>query len=334
MSWKDSDQPRVAELLRNIIEQKRLAHAYIFYGRKGTGRKEMALELAKAINCERQSIDACDECPTCLQIQHRNHPDVMTIRPDGSVIKIAQLRELQAKFKFTPPKDFTRVVILEKADQMRDEAANSLLKFLEEPSSPMVAILITESLPDILPTIQSRCHKIHFPELPPEVKADRWRQRQIPEEMVNILAHLPYEVHIDQLELDTFQNLCTLVTKWGTQILSGNHAATLTITEEWMQNEIENDRTEMLLDILLLWFRDLLLARAGKQNQVFNQPECKDLANKYASSQLMLAMDNVLIARRLLVKQQLNRQAILEQMVLAIQENRLSMENDWKLIPI
>jgi DNA polymerase-3 subunit delta' len=331
-------QPHVAAFLLKALANGRVAHAYCFYGPGGTEKKEIALEFAKALNCEQKvDYDACGKCPSCLKIEHGNHPDVVTLKPDGTLFKIDQLRALQQQFRYTAPPGVTRVVILEEAEKMRTEAANSLLKFLEEPVSPMVAILITETPQAILPTILSRCGRIRFAELLPEQKEIELKNKGIEPETARILSHLPEEaIRLYEADTGRFPDLCEKVIAWSKQILSGSPEAYLTLFEEWLQTETSDDRLPLILDLLLLWLRDLLRFQLEHIEPVFltKKPDVEAQAYLKPSLFLLNAMDNVLIARRLLMKNNIQTQAVLEQMILSIQEGKLSMENGWQLIPM
>ncbi|MGA8943781.1 MAG: DNA polymerase III subunit delta' [Thermoactinomyces sp.] len=334
MSVNDFLQPHLLEIMQNAIRSGRLAHAYIFYGPKNTGKRELALELAKSVNCERQEGKACGECPSCIRIEHENHPEVVFLRPEGNVIRISQLRQLQSRFRYSAPEGVTRVAVLEEADKMRAEAANSLLKFLEEPWSAMMIILITERLADILPTIRSRCQLVRFPELPPAVRAEQYLKKGLPEKLARLFAYLPYRMEVEKEELSRIEQVCQKVTEWGSQILSPGPEALLTLSEVWFIEEVQAERTHLLLDILLLFYRDLMLYSLKGQAEVFHDPGMKRLSTIISSEKIVKAMDNVLIARRLLEKSQLSWQGVLEQMILSIQKDRLSMENGWQLIPL
>lgn len=314
--------------------KKRIAHAYIFHGPSGTGRMQMAIEFAKAINCQQSSHDACDTCPTCRTIAHGNHPDVVILHPDGSFIKMEQIRELKSRFMYSPPKDFTRIVILVEAEKMRSEAANSLLKFLEDPSSPMLAILITENEHAILPTIRSRCQIIRFHEVPAEKKKEAWLNQGAPESLAWILSHLSIDFN-DSLDFKELSDIISQTIHWGEQILNKNTQALLFPAESWMKN-VDSPIHSFILDVLLLWLRDIMYEQQGIPCRIFphEKEKLNHLAKTIPSTQLLLAMDNVLIARRLLSKQQLSHQGIFEQLVLAILDQRLITENDWQLIKI
>ena len=155
-------QDRAKQMLQNGLRNKQLSHAYIFNGPVGTGKQRMALALAQAIFCEQQSEDACGHCLECRKTENQNHPDLHWVQPEGNTIKIEQIRELQRQFTFRASSAQTKVYVILQADRMTVQAANSLLKFLEEPQSTVVAILITDNGHAMLPTIQSRAQWITF----------------------------------------------------------------------------------------------------------------------------------------------------------------------------
>ncbi|SFI61045.1 DNA polymerase III subunit delta' [Thermoflavimicrobium dichotomicum] len=317
-------QPQVIRFLQRALVTGQIAHAYCFYGPAGTGKKKMALELAKAINCEHQTADACDDCPTCRQIEHGNHPDIVILQPDGSFIKIDQLRALQEQFQYRAATGIMRVVIIEQAEKMRPEAANSLLKFLEEPVSPMVAILLTEQIQAILPTVLSRCQKVRFLELHPNIRLEKLKEQGVPPHLARILAHIPSELPEegeDRLSPKVVEDWCQRLITWNGDILTKGSMALLEIQYEWLQTAMEENQLSLILDLLLLWLRELLYYQLGQKAFLFPdwEQECRKQAFIWEQPRLLHAMETVMYARSQLTKF-VQPQAILEQMVLKIQE--------------
>jgi DNA polymerase-3 subunit delta' len=321
--------------LQNALKSGRVGHAYCFHGPGGTGKRRAALELAKALNCEEERTDPCDRCSSCRRIEHGNHPDVVTVKPDGAFIKIDQLRALQQAFRYSAPPGIVRVVVIEEAEKMRSEAANSLLKFLEEPVSPMVAVLVTENVSAVLPTILSRCQIIRFTELPPSVKEKHFAEQGMDPEAARVLAHLPEEaVRVFREKPEEIFTVADQLIDWGRDILVGKAEAIPAVQSPWLSAYLEKGQLPILLDLFLLWLRDLLHAGIGGQDPVFRgrSEEIKRDAFRFEEAKILLAMDNVLIARRLATRGHYQAQALLEQMVLAIQDERLSAPNDWRMI--
>ncbi|MBT3508165.1 MAG: DNA polymerase III subunit delta' [Nitrospina sp.] len=161
-------QPK--RILTNALQNSSVAHAYLFYGQESIGKKKLAIAFAKALNCkETDPLDACDECASCLKIERRIHPDFFYIEPAKStptsreaVIKIEEIRELQKKLAYLPYEGKTKVVVIDSAELMNVQAANSFLKTLEEPPSSTVLILISSNPHRLLPTLISRCQGIQF----------------------------------------------------------------------------------------------------------------------------------------------------------------------------
>ncbi len=169
MSFKDIiGQNRTGIILQNAIRNGSVAHAYLFFGPEGVGKRFTAITFAKALNCLKEKEDSCDECDSCRKIDGANHPDVTGISPEGNYIKIEQMRRLQRTVSFRAYEGRRKVVILDGADEMTDEAANSFLKTLEEPPDETVLILICSNIHALLPTIISRCQGIRFNLLPVE----------------------------------------------------------------------------------------------------------------------------------------------------------------------
>jgi DNA polymerase-3 subunit delta' len=153
-------------LLSRALAADRIPHAFIFRGPDGVGKKLFASALAAALNCrDRRGAEACGACSSCKKFKSMNHPDFLVIRPEKGVIKIDQIRQLSRELTYPPYESKIRVVVLEDVQTMRREAANSLLKTLEEPPDNNVLILTAESSQEILATLVSRCQVVPFASL-------------------------------------------------------------------------------------------------------------------------------------------------------------------------
>ena len=175
----------IKDTLRRLLSSRRLPGSLLFTGEVGVGKKLFALELAKALNCRnRQGLEACDECSTCKRIDRSTfppfndedddkerliwseHADVAMARPYKQIIRIPVMRELEREANYRPFEGTARIFIVEDADYMNDQAANSLLKTLEEPE-PTTHLILTTTNPTALPaTIRSRCQTIQFAPIP------------------------------------------------------------------------------------------------------------------------------------------------------------------------
>lgn len=165
------------EILRNALASDRIPHAYLFYGMEGVGKRTTAALFAQALACTGPGAP-CNACPSCRKAGRRNHPDIITVIPDGQFIKIGAVREVQQQMAFRPSEGRRRVFIVAEADRMNAPAANALLKTLEEPS-PANILLLTSSRPHALPqTILSRCQQLRFTPLANDEVARYLTQRE------------------------------------------------------------------------------------------------------------------------------------------------------------
>ena len=198
------DQKTPKRILAGALKNNLLASAYLFYGDQGTGKWVMALELAKAINCERGGGDACDACASCLKIEKMIHPDVKMIFPVPSAesgdksqkeaerfrklksqnpyaivkfernvnIPVEQIRAMQREIALKPFQAKRKVIIIDQAEKMHVSSANSLLKTLEEPPADANLILTSHDINKLLPTAVSRCQQIRFAKIPTKIIAE------------------------------------------------------------------------------------------------------------------------------------------------------------------
>jgi DNA polymerase-3 subunit delta' len=164
---------KTIEILRRTLVQKRTGHAYLFSGIPAIGKRALAKEFIKAVNCEEANSkgDACDRCLSCRKIAQHIHPDVFFIEAEGQFIRIGDVREIQARVTCRPLEAKRRAFIIDDADKMREEAANALLKILEEPSPSNMFVLITARPYELPQTIISRCQHLRFNPLPDETVA-------------------------------------------------------------------------------------------------------------------------------------------------------------------
>ncbi len=147
-------------ILKNAMARDRIAHALLFHGMEGIGKRTTASILARAVNCKAED-PPCDACASCRKAEHRNHPNIITIRAEGQFIKISAVKELQSRMTVRPVEG-KRVFIIEEADRLNAAAANALLKTLEEPSPGNILLLTTARSHALPMTILSRCQHLRF----------------------------------------------------------------------------------------------------------------------------------------------------------------------------
>lgn len=167
------DQDHAVMLLRAAVRSGRVSHAYLFVGPPGVGRFDTAVAFAQLLNCERADGDACGQCRACTLIASGQHPDVRVVDvehgrlldPEDTTktgIGIKQVLALRREVVYPPYEGRWKAYIFAGADALTTEAANSLLKALEEPPPRVVIILVAESTVPMLPTVVSRCQLVRF----------------------------------------------------------------------------------------------------------------------------------------------------------------------------
>ena len=158
---------RIRDELARARAADQVHGAYLFSGPPGTGKRETALWFARLLLCERDGAEPCGSCRGCLRTEQAgerelNHPDLWLVEPDGNAVKIEQVRTLQRSLALVANEGGRRVAILSSAERMRAEAANALLKTLEEPPENATLVLIATSANALPPTVRSRATGYRF----------------------------------------------------------------------------------------------------------------------------------------------------------------------------
>lgn len=154
---------KIKESLKKYIIEDKISHSYLFLGVEGIGKQLIAKEFAKSILCtQKENNTYCNKCSSCIQFNSSNHADFKIIEPEGSSIKIEQIRQMQEKVQEKPIISKNKIYIINNADLLTIEAQNCLLKTLEEPPIHTIIMLIGSNENAFLSTIKSRCMIIHF----------------------------------------------------------------------------------------------------------------------------------------------------------------------------
>jgi DNA polymerase-3 subunit delta' len=155
----------VLELLSSAIERGAVPQSLLFSGPEGVGKRLVALELAKAVNCP-ERIRPCGTCNSCRKIARGVHPDIVLVEPgDTGSIKVEEIRDAIGRSAYRPFEGQRRVTIVDDADALVPNAQDALLKTLEEPPSGSIFVLVTARPDALLPTIASRCYRLRFARL-------------------------------------------------------------------------------------------------------------------------------------------------------------------------
>ncbi|WP_168123378.1 DNA polymerase III subunit delta' [Paenibacillus sp. HB172176] len=262
-------QHKAIKILKHALQSGRISHAYLFSGPTGTGRMAVANAFAKALFCMDEGWDACGVCRECRKFEHGNQTDLIAISPDGQSIKIDQIRELQKSLSYRSTQTGRLVYIIDHVETMTIQAANSLLKFLEEPQSPIVAILITDNGQAVLPTIRSRAQWIPFLPMSPEQMLMKLTEEGasplLARSAVQISSGLSGAREI--LQQNEFAEIRSLVIQLGKESLTRFTAAMITAQQQVFKTELSK-QINMLLSLLSLWFKDFTQVLAGRRDKL------------------------------------------------------------------
>ncbi|MFC7394710.1 DNA polymerase III subunit delta' [Scopulibacillus cellulosilyticus] len=328
MGFQDlsKQQKTVSRILVNALKREQLAHAYLLEGPKGTGKRQAASLLAQAYFCQnkdRENIEPCQKCVNCRRILSGNHPDLVWVKPDGQSIKKEQVSNLLKEFSYRGVESIKKFFVIEEADKLTTQAANSLLKFIEEPYSQTIAILITEHAHQLLDTIVSRCQVLTFIPLSKERIAEQLMGKGISEPLANLGAALTNDIDeaADYCGDEWFAKARQLVIQLMEGIMGKSHSPLLMVYDQFLPHFDDIRKMDIALDFILYWLRDVLSIHLENEKDIVYIDQIdllKNQALKSSMQQVTGRMTAVLAAKKRLGAN-VNLQSVMEQLVLRLQ---------------
>ncbi len=266
LGWEtiECEQPEVVRFLTNSYLKDRLMHAYIFEGPEGVKKLETAKLVAKMLLCE--SLEkVCHSCRDCQLIESNLHANVSIVQPDGQSIKKEQIKSLQTEFSKAAVENNAKIYIIDDADKMSVSAANSLLKFLEEPGMNTYAILLTQNKQKLLPTIRSRAVSVTFKSLTPEALIKKYEEAGVTS-YAPLVATLTQNISegVELAQLETFKSLVDLVIKTVESIVKRSIDPSVLVSQE---SALLKEKSQQLLylKLLMIYFEDVLRLKLQKE---------------------------------------------------------------------
>ncbi|MBI2265782.1 MAG: DNA polymerase III subunit delta' [Armatimonadetes bacterium] len=331
-------QEKALRRLRDILSKGRISHAYLFSGPEGVGKKLLAFWFARALLCLAPNPDhsPCLSCRSCRKADSGNHPDISLVAPsEGSAIKIDQMRHLKHNANFRPFEGRHRITVIDRAHRMTDAAANSILKLLEEPPAADIFILICPDPSLLLPTILSRCQVVQCTPVSRDlIEAFLFEEFGLSAEQARVVASLSEgnlkkgcllakDPESLQMREEFLSFVETLPAEGLSQVLS--QAQNL---ERWNE-KLGRER----MDLLLRWFRDILVVKEWQQSsdsqasleKILFQPErltqLREAALQWTTIQLQQILSLLFFSVKAL-EQHANPKLVVETMLLKMRGTR------------
>jgi len=318
---------QVIEHLKSAIKMDKISHAYIINGETGSGKKTIASAFAMTLQCETGNDDACGKCKSCIQAMNGNQPDIIWVSHEkpGS-IGVDDIRvQLNNDIGVKPYSSKYKIYIIDEADKLTIQAQNALLKTLEEPPVYAVIMLLTTNHEALLPTILSRCVTLSLKFIDDElIKKYLMEVKQIPDYKANISVafaqgnigkaiKLASTEEFDELREDTFSVLRNMNDMEMYEVI------------EYIKKIAENKiAIGDYLDLITLWFRDVLLFKATNDvnNLVFkdNISDIKKQASKSSYNGIERIID-ALDKAKVRLNANVNFELAMELLLLTIKEN-------------
>ena len=307
---------QIIEQLQQTVASGRIAGAYLFVGPSGVGKEVVARYFAQLIFCQQdaQPPIVCGTCLACRKVDSGNHPDLQFIRPEGSLLKIGQIRELQRQVIYEPLEASRKIYILTDVDQMNPEAENCLLKTLEEPPAASVLILLTSNVQALLPTTRSRCQILQFHPMPTQELAEILVNRfsVAPEQATTLAIGAGGAIGKALTQLEKGDSL----TEEVPQILrETNRIAAFRLAEDFKNNP-------ETLGELVTWYRDLLFLQQGAPSElithIYSLDELRSIVPRYSRLRIQQAIQTIFDTKSLLENTNTNATLALEVMCLKL----------------
>ena len=257
----------IIQYIQDAVGQNKVSHAYILNGQRGSGKKMLAKLFAMTLQCESGQTEPCGMCRSCVQANHGNQPDIITVKHEKPAsISVDDVREqINGDIMIKPYSSPYKVYIIPEADLMTPQAQNAILKTIEEPPEYAVIFLLTENADSLLPTIRSRCVMLKLRNIKDKlVKKYLMEQLQIPDYQAELCAAfaqgnigratmLATSEHFNEIKEEAIQLMKYIDEMELHEIVSAIKA----INRYKLQ-------IDDYLDIITIWYRDILLYKATK----------------------------------------------------------------------
>lgn len=260
---------KTIEILKKSIRNKTVSHSFLFEGEEGIGKKLVAYIFSKTLLCQEGQDEPCNQCDSCIRFDRGNHPDFFVIEPEKNLIRKAEIEGLVGQMTTAPYESKRKIFIINDSHTMNMESTNALLKTLEEPPDFVNIILISSSPNKLLTTILSRVHNIKFfPLKPGEVEKILRKNYQLSEKEARFIANFTRGAMGRSVELaedeDFFKRREELISILD-YLIRGDKTRAFSTIDFFNDNK---DRIDEILDMMIYWFRDLMVYKSIEFNEI------------------------------------------------------------------
>ncbi|NLL72818.1 MAG: DNA polymerase III subunit delta' [Clostridiales bacterium] len=319
-------QDGIINHLQNAISAHKISHAYIFHGEEGMGKKTFASLFAKTLQCTGKETHPCNKCQSCMQSDSGNQPDIVWITHEKASIGVDDIRtQINADIQIRPYQSSYKIYIINSAEKMTESAQNALLKTIEEPPEYAIVLLLASSTQQLLPTILSRCVVLDLkPINKQDIKEYLMTYHQIPDYKAELAASF------------SGGNIGKAIRYASSEDFEGKKEDILHILRYIDQMELheiiagiktisENKASiDDYIDIMLLWFRDVLILKATKDPNLLLFKDEFQTIKKQANVRSYDKIENIIKSMeeaKAKLKANVNFDITIELMLLKIKEN-------------
>lgn len=302
-------QPIVYKILKNAVSKEKYSHAYLFETNGFYDTFNLVFSFTKAIMCPSQQTNKenCHECHVCEVIESGNFPEIEIIEPDGLWIKKGQMQELQEVFSKKALVGNKKIYIIKEAEKLNKQAANSILKFLEEPEEGIIAILITDNIYQVLETIRSRCQIISLKE---------FNNKSVESTLSQIYLNLYNKKEETSEDLMVIEKAINFINHYEEKNIN-----TILYTQKLWHDFIKTKEDIIIgFDTMILYYKDVLNYLSNRDIDIFKdyQKDIENIAKQNNLKKICLKLQ-VLTDLKEKIKYNINTNLLMDKLIIQME---------------